>query len=221
MENKTALIIGATGLVGKQLTQQLLQDDNYHLVHIFVRRLISLPIDSDPNNKLIQHVVDFNNLDSWQDRLCGDELFCCLGTTLKQAGNKSNQAKIDLDVPTEIANYALNNDVHKIILVSSTGANLKSTSFYLQLKGQLEQNITYMNWNKVIIVRPSFLTGQRDTFRLGEQIAIWLFIGLRYLPFIRRYRPITGQQLAKRMRFLANSIQTDKVIIEELDQLFH
>jgi hypothetical protein len=77
-----------------------------------------------------------------------------------------------------------------------------------------------MNWHKVIIVRPSFLAGKREQLRVGEKIAIWLFIGLKYLPFIRRYRPITGKQLAKKMRFLANSDLPDKVTIKELEQLF-
>ncbi|MDU0114627.1 NAD(P)H-binding protein [Psychrosphaera aquimarina] len=220
MENKTALIIGATGLVGKQLTRQLLLDDNYQVVHIFVRRLMSLPIDADPNNKLIQHVVNFNNVVNWHEKLAGDELFCCIGTTLKQAGSKLNQIKVDLDLPSEIATYALNNGVNKVILVSSTGAKQDSPSFYLQLKGQLEQNLISMNWHKVIIVRPSFLAGKRDQLRVGEKIAIWLFIGLKYLPFIRRYRPITGKKLAKKMRFLANSDLPDKVTIKELEQLF-
>lgn len=220
MDDKIALIIGATGLVGQQLVKQLLKDENYKLVHVFVRRLISLPIDADPQNKLIQHVVDFNNVQNWQAKLIGDEFFCCIGTTLKQAGSKINQEDIDLNLPTKISNYAYKNGVPKVILVSSAAADQKSSSFYLQLKGQLEQNLIALDWQTVIIVRPSFLAGKRSEFRFGEKLAIFLFSFLKYVPIIRRYRPITGEQLAFKMRSLANSKQSQKVIIKELSQLF-
>lgn len=220
MENKTALVIGATGLVGQQLVKQLLLDERYQMVHVFVRRLMSLSIDEDPQGKLVQDVVDFNNVESWQDKLKGDELFCCIGTTLKQAGSKQNQESIDLQLPTEIANYACENNVPKIILVSSAGANHQSSSFYLRLKGQLEQNIIALNWQTVIIVRPSFLAGKRNEFRFGEKVGIVLFALLKYFPFIRRYRPITGQKLALKMRSLANSELSDKVTVKALNQLF-
>lgn len=229
--SKTALIIGATGLVGQQLTEQLLLDDNYQAVHVFVRNLIALPDNADPQNKLTQHIVDFNNMSSWQSKLVGDELFCCIGTTLKQAGSKLLQTKIDLKIPTEIARYARHNDVTKFILVSSANANPESSSFYLQLKGKLEQNLIEQNWPQLIIVRPSFLAGKRNEFRVGEKVAIGLFSFLQFVPFIKRYRPITGKQLATKMRFLAaEGSQTDlqktaqqqmgKVVIKELDQLF-
>jgi uncharacterized protein YbjT (DUF2867 family) len=226
--SKTALIIGATGLVGQQLTEQLLLDGNYQTVHVFVRNLIALPDNADPQNKLIQHIVDFNNMSNWQAKLVGDELFCCIGTTLKQAGSKLLQTKIDLKIPTEIARYARQNDVNKFILVSSANANPKSSSFYLQLKGQLEQNLIEQNWPQLVIVRPSFLSGKRSEFRLGEKVAIWLFSLLQFVPFIKRYKPITGEQLAKKMRLLANDhvqgetdiTEVDKIVIKQLEQLF-
>jgi len=220
MDNKTALIIGATGLVGQQLVKQLLLDEHYQVVHVFVRKLMSLSIDADPQSKLVQHVVDFNNVESWQEKLVGDELFCCIGTTLKQAGSKQNQENIDLFLPTEIANYASENHVSKVILVSSAGANHQSSSFYLRLKGQLEQNLIALNWQTVIIVRPSFLAGKRNEFRFGEKLALILFSVLKYIPLIRRYRPITGKQLAFKMRVLANTELSGKVTIKALNQLF-
>lgn len=220
MDNKTALVIGATGLVGEQLVKQLLLDEHYQVVHVFVRRLMSLSVGAKVQSKLIQHVVDFNNVQHWQAKLKGDELFCCIGTTLKQAGNKKNQEHIDLHLPTKIANYACTNGVTKVILVSSAAANHQSSSFYLKLKGQLEQNITKLDWKTVIIVRPSVLAGKRSHFRFGEKLALILFSVLKYLPLIRRYRPITGKQLACKMRELANAELNDKVTIRELNQLF-
>jgi hypothetical protein len=97
----------------------------------------------------------------------------------------------------------------------------------LQLKGKLEQNLIEQNWPQLIIVRPSFLAGKRNKFRLGEKVAIGLFLFLQFVPFIKRYRPITGKQLAKKMCLLASEKQQetdltklDKVVIKELDQLF-
>lgn len=221
MDNKTALVIGSTGLVGKQLTQQLLLDDNYQSVQIFVRRAASTDNFLDSNNKLTQHVVDYNNIPHWQSLLTGDDLYCCIGTTLKQAGNKQNQTKIDLELPSEIAQYANRNGVSKVSLVSAAAANSASSSFYLRLKGQLEQNLIALNWQKVVITRPSFLEGHRETFRFGEQFAIALFTFLKYVPWIKNYRPIKAEQVAKRMRLLINNEQSERVVIEELEQLFH
>lgn len=219
--NKKGLIIGATGLVGKQLTKQLLADDNYSEVHIFVRRLLSLDHNEDLKNKITQHIVDFDNIENWQDKLVGDELFCCLGTTLKQAGSKENQTQIDLNIPSKVATYAHHNGVKKAVLVSSTGANEQSSSFYLKLKGQLEQNFIHLDWEQVIIVRPSFLKGKRNQFRLGEELGIGLFRILKFVPFVKRYRPITGKQLAKTMRKLVCQNNPERVVIKELEQLFN
>jgi uncharacterized protein YbjT (DUF2867 family) len=220
MQHKTALIIGSTGLVGQQLTRQLLLDDHYQSIHVFIRRGISLDSYNDPNNKLIQHIVDFDTISDWQFLLSGDDLFCCIGTTITQAGSKLNQSKVDLEIPSEIAQYAHRNGVTKIALVSAANANPKSSSFYLKLKGQLEQNILALDWQQAVITRPSFLDGHRDRFRLGEQLAITLFSFFKYIPWIKNYRPIKGEQVATRMRLLMNSETSEKVIIEELEELF-
>ena len=220
MKQKIALIIGSTGLVGKQLTQQLLLDEKYQTVHIFVRREIATDTYQDPENKLQIHLVDFDDLAQWQSLLHGDELFCCIGTTLKQAGSKSAQRKVDLEIPTEIAQYANQNGVQKVALISSAGANSESASFYLRLKGQLEQNLQALNWKQIAIVRPSFLEGKRDNLRFGEQLAISLYSVLKYIPIIKRYRPIKAEQVAKRMRELLSREQAETLVIEELEQLF-
>ncbi|MEP3351658.1 MAG: NAD(P)H-binding protein [Marinomonas sp.] len=220
MKQKIALIIGSTGLVGKQLTQQLLLDEKYQTVHIFVRREIAADTYQDPKNKLQIHLVDFDDTAQWKSLLHGDELFCCIGTTLKQAGSKPAQRKVDLEIPTEIAQYANQNGVQKVALISSAGANNESASFYLRLKGQLEQNLQALNWKQIAIVRPSFLEGKRDNLRFGEQLAISLYSVLKYIPIIKRYRPIKAEQVAKRMRELLSREQAETLVIEELEQLF-
>ncbi|MEO9274595.1 NAD(P)H-binding protein [Marinomonas sp. 5E14-1] len=220
MKQKIALVIGSTGLVGKSLTQQLLMDEKYQAVHVFVRREIVADEYQDPEHKLHSHLVNFDDISQWQTLLKGDELFCCIGTTLKQAGSQSAQRKVDLDIPTDIAQYANQNGVQKIALVSSAGANPKSASFYLRLKGQLEQNLQALDWQHITIVRPSFLAGKRSNPRFGEQLAINLYAVLQYIPIIKRYRPIQAEQVAKRMRERLNREHNTKLVIEELEQLF-
>jgi len=220
MNSKVALVIGASGLVGLELTKQLLMDDHYQSVHVFVRQHLQLGDEFDINPKLIEHIVDFNDISQWQSLLQGDDLFCCIGTTLKQAGSKQNQTKVDLDLPSNIATYANNNGVLRFALVSAAGAYHQSSSFYLRLKGLLEQNILALNWQQVVIVRPSFLQGKRANVRVGEQLAIVLFSFLKFVPWVNKYKPIKANQVAKKMRTLLNSTPHEKVLIEELDELF-
>lgn len=221
MNTKTALVIGASGLVGTELTKQLLSDDNYQSIHVFVRTPLNLPKEFDTNPKLIEHVVDYNAISQWQSLLYGNDLYCCIGTTLKKAGSKQRQTEIDLDLPFEISLYANKNGVQNIALVSATGAYHQSSSFYLRLKGTLEQNLINLNWQHLVIVRPSFLQGQRAEIRFGEQFAILLFSFLKYVPWVRKYRPIKAKQVARRMRYLMNSKQHEGVVIEELEALFN
>ena len=220
MGTKTALVIGASGLVGVELTKQLLLDEHYQSIHVFVRRPLRLTQKSDINNKLVEHVVDYNDISSWESLLEGTDLFCCIGTTLKQAGSEQAQTKVDLEIPSEIALCANKNGVEKIALVSAAGAYHQSSSFYLRLKGLLEQKLFALHWQKVVIVRPSFLQGQRMNVRFGEQLAILLFSVLKYVPWVKKYKPIKAEQVAKRMRALLNSTPHEKVLIEELDELF-
>ena len=116
---KTAIVIGATGLVGSHITFQLLNDDRYEKVKIFVRRSLE-----NKNPKLEEHLVDFDKLESWKQELIGDEIYSALGTTIKKAGSKDAQYKIDFTYQYEVAKTAAENSVPKILLVSSVRSKL-------------------------------------------------------------------------------------------------
>lgn len=212
--NKTALVIGATGVVGFELVKQLCADDTYDKVVTLGRRAAKFQ-----NDKLIQHVVDFTEPKSWQDLLVADTLFCALGTTLKQAGSKEAQQSIDLDLPKLIATMAKSNGVSHFALVSSTGAEANSGSFYLSLKGMLEQYLQGLNFSTLTIVRPSVLDAKRTEFRLGEEIAIKLLKGLQFLPGFRQYRPIKSAQVAKALIFYQHK-NNGGLLVKKLDELF-
>ena len=140
---KTAIVIGATGLVGSFITLKLLDDTRYEKVKVFVRN--SLEIEHE---KLEEHLVDFNKIDIWKNELVGDELYSAMGTTIKKAGSKSAQYKIDFTYQFETAEAASINGVKKYLLVSSAGANYKSGNFYLRVKGKLDEKIQLLRYNK-------------------------------------------------------------------------
>ncbi len=157
-----ALVIGATGATGKDLVNKLLEDKDFEEVHAFVRR----PLDIN-NNKLTSHVVNFENPEEWQDLVKGDVAFSCLGTTLKDAGSKDAQRKVDYDYQYNFAKVAKDNNVEDYILVSSYGANPNSKIFYSRMKGELEQAVKDLHFNKITIFQPGMLE-RKDTERTGE-----------------------------------------------------
>lgn len=212
--NNTVIVVGATGVVGLELIKQLCADDTFSQVVCLVRQTIKI---NDP--KLTQHIVDFNEPKSWQHRMTANTVYCALGTTLKQAGNKTAQKKVDLDLPIAIAEAAKSNNACHYALVSSAGADASSSSFYLSLKGKLEQRLIALNFDSLTIVQPSVLDAERNEFRLGEKIAIKLLNILQFVPIFRQYKPITPAQVAKA---LIHFQQQNKfgVTVKKLEQLF-
>jgi uncharacterized protein YbjT (DUF2867 family) len=196
---KKAIVIGATGLVGSTLVEQLLANPTYGKVTLLVRK--PLPI-SHP--KLVQEIIDFDKPDA--SKMIGDTLFCAMGTTLKKAGSKAAQYKIDCTYPYEIGKIARDNGVKQYILVSSLGANAHSNNFYLKTKGDLEQKLAALNFPTFISVRPSIILGDRQEFRLGEKIGTVFMQILSPLLMggLKKYRGITAHQIAKAMQILSS-----------------
>lgn len=196
---KTAIIIGATGLVGSTLVKKILDNPNYSKVTLLLRK----PLDIQ-HPKLQQEIVDFDKLDA--TKIIGDDLFCAMGTTLRKAGSKEAQYKIDCTYPYEFGKIAKTNGVKQYILVSSIGSDANSNSFYLRTKGDLEQKIKALDFENFISVRPSFILGDRQEFRLGEKIGIVLAkaISPLLLGSLKKYRGIEAAQIAKSMQVLAN-----------------
>jgi uncharacterized protein YbjT (DUF2867 family) len=188
-----ALIIGATGSTGKELVDQLLEDKDYTSVSVFVRRPFG---KSHP--KLTEHVVDFSDINAFQELITGDVLFSCLGTTLKDAGSKEKQWKIDFDIPAQFSAVAKTNKVNSLVLVSSYGASSKSSVFYSKMKGELEENIEKLNFPQYIIFRPGPLIRQ-NTDRIGEKISVGVIKILNAIGLFKNLKPITTAFLAAKL----------------------
>ena len=177
-----ALIIGATGATGKDLVQKLLADKDFEEVHAFVRRPLNIE-----NDKLKSHIVNFEQPDEWKDLVKGDVAFSCLGTTLKDAGSKEAQRKVDYDYQYNFAKAAKENEVEDYILVSSYGANPKSKIFYSRMKGELEQSIKALHFNKLMIFQPGMLD-RKDSERTGE------VLGGKIIKFANKFGVLTQQK---------------------------
>ena len=177
-----ALVIGAPGATGKDLVSQLLTDKDYDEVNVFVRR--PLTVESP---KLKTHIVDFEKPEKWKDLVNGDVAFSCLGTTLKDAGSKEAQRKVDYDYQYNFAKAAKENEVEDYILVSSYGANPKSKIFYSRMKGELEQSIKALHFNKLMIFQPGMLD-RKDSERTGE------VLGGKIIKFANKFGVLTQQK---------------------------
>ncbi len=211
---KTALVIGATGLVGSNLVNQLLDDDRFHKVVTFTRRKTGVTHD-----KLHEHVIDFDKPETWQDHVRGDVLFSALGTTLKTAGNKEAQYRVDYTYQYTIAKAASDNGVPSYVLVSSAHASPASRFFYSRIKGELERDIQALAFKHIHILQPGPLKGERPENRTGEKIGVFLLHRLNNVGLFRRYRPIGGNVVAQAMRSIClNELKGPKVYV--LDKLF-
>lgn len=208
-----ALVIGATGSTGKFLTEELLNNSDYASVVTFVRKP-----SGKTHPKLTEHIVDFENIEQFKDVITGDVLFSCLGTTLKAAGSKEKQWKIDFDIPAAFAAEAQKNQVKSFVLVSSYGASAQSSVFYSMMKGKLEDYITGLNFEQYIIFRPGPLVRQ-DSDRLGEKIAVKVIRILNKIGLFKKFKPLETSLLAKKL-VKAPKILSSGTTIVELDKIF-
>lgn len=214
--SNTAIVIGATGLIGNHLVEQLISAPHITKVITLTRRPVSHNTD-----KVINHVVDFENLAQYAPYFKADILFSCLGTTKKAAGSIKQQRKVDVDYQLKAAELAAENGVEHYLLVSSSGANATSSSAYLKMKGQLEQQIKALSFKHISIFQPSLLLGERDNDkRLAEKLGSYLLPILCKLPILKKYRPIEGKQMAIKMCQVSQ--QSDNGIeYYKLDELFN
>ena len=198
---KTALVFGSSGLIGGHLLNQLFKNNNYYKIKIFVR---SEPLINDPKLEIIR--TDFNNLENHKEDIKGDDCFYCIGTTKQNSPDKNQYRRVELEVPKQIAQIAKSNSVNSFVFVSSGYADPKSSGDYLKFKGLVEQEIKNQNFDKIGIMRPSFLLGNRKEKRLGEKFGIILFKFLTPILVgpLRKMRPIRAEIVAKAMVKLAN-----------------
>lgn len=189
----TANVIGATGLVGRYLVQQLLENANFEKVRIFVRRDAGIE-----HPKLEQQIVDFSDERSWGKHLIGDVLFSALGTTLKQAGGKDKQYEIDFTFNLNFAKKAKENGIENYVLVSSVGANATSSLFYTRMKGELDEAVPQIGFKNLAILRPTSLVGERKERRIAEEMSIPVVNFVTKFVF-KKYKPIHGKTVAQAM----------------------
>lgn len=212
---KTAIVIGATGLVGSALVRILIRDESFSIVKIFTRRTTGVT-----DKKIREFIIDFDNLQIIKKEITGDIVFSCLGTTLKQAGSKEAQYKVDYTYQFEFAKLASENGVKDFMLVSSPSANPKSMFFYTKIKGELEVAIEKLDFKKIIIIQPSVLSGERSQKRKGEEIGGKIADTLgSVFPFLKKYRSISGDEVAEAMISIYKGKPNQRLTIVALDEL--
>ena len=217
---KTAIVFGSTGLIGGHLVNQLIQDNYYTKIKIFVRSQTSI------NNEKVEVInIDFNNLGNHKTEITGDDCFFCIGTTKQNSPDKNDYQKVELDIPKEIAQIAKANSVKSFIFISSIYANPNSSGNYVKFKGLVEEELKRLNFSKLGILRPSFLMGKRKENRVGEKIGIFAFSALSPLLFgpFKKMRPISSENVAKAMIKIAKenlqkiTFESDEILKLELN----
>lgn len=194
-----ALLIGATGATGKDVLELLLQEDYFDRVIVFTRRELTIQ-----NKKLQTHIIDFNQPDQWKNLVKGDVLFSCLGTTLKDAGSKEAQKKVDYTYQYEFAKAARENNVENYVLVSSEMASAKSPFFYSRIKGQLEDEVKVLGFPRLIIFNaPSLVRKHSD--RKMEVNAVRVLNFFNSFGLLKSMKPLPTQTLAAAM---VNAVKT-------------
>ena len=193
---KTALVFGSSGLVGEQLVQQLIQNNSFQKIKLFVRKT---PKIQNPKIEIIN--TNFDNIEILYPEIKGDDCFFCIGTTKKNSPDKTEYQRVELDLPKKIANLAKHNKIQSFIFISSGYANSKSSGDYLRFKGLVEKELISLNFNNLGILRPSFLLGNRKEKRVGEKIGIIIFQILSPLMVgpLKRMKPIHVKTVAGAM----------------------
>ncbi len=199
-----AIVLGATGATGRDLLSVLLQDTFFTAVHVFARRHPGIT-----HNKLVIHIIDFDDPTSWRDNVEGDVLFSCLGTSKKEAGSKEEQWKVDYVYQYEFAKIARTNGVWAYMLVSSSMANKNSSFFYLRMKGELEDAVRKIGFSFIQIFHPPLLERKQHR-RLSETIFIQALRGMHAFGLGKQLRTMPTEVLALSMveKFKAHVIES-------------
>lgn len=210
----TAIVIGATGATGKQLVTQLLDNSTISTVKIFVRKTSTLV-----HPKLETFVVDFDAINTWQHLITGDVLFCAMGTTLKQAGSKAAQYKVDVTYQYQVAQAAKANGVRTAVLLSAYGANAKSAFFYPKMKGELEAMFINLGFTSLHIFQPGILERFANDGRVFESLGVSLLKALNAIGLLRKQKPMPVMVLASKMIDVALNNGAEGVSYYRLDEI--
>lgn len=205
----SAVIFGGTGLTGRFLTELLITDARYDRITLFVRKEIPLY-----HGKVNQVLFNPDIPEEVADKIEGDQVFCCLGTTIKKAGSKEAFYKTDHDLVSNIAKIAHKNSISTFAVISSIGASADSGNFYLRTKGDMEQTLREIGFNNLIILRPSILLGLRKESRPAENIGknVSKALSFMFIGRIRKYKPIHAETVARAMIVAANQLKGISVL---------
>ncbi|MES2417336.1 MAG: nucleoside-diphosphate sugar epimerase [Bacteroidota bacterium] len=200
--SKKAILIGATGLIGFNLLEKLLIDETYAQILVISRKPLAIT-----NSKLKQLIIDFDELTKYADQIIGDDVFCCLGSTIKKTPDLMLYRKIDYQYPLVVAKIAFANGAKQYHLVSAMGADINSRLFYSRTKGEVERDLRQIPFRSIHIYRPALLDGLRLEERRHENslIRIMRFINPILIGPLRKYRSIKIEKVADAMLAKANT----------------
>lgn len=196
---RSAIVVGATGLTGTSLIEQLCENDDYVSVIVIARRELQYK-----HPKLEVKIRNFDTLEE-RDIEFAHELYCCLGTTIKKAGSREAFEKVDFEYPLAIASLAKKRGIPHMLVITAMGANEQSSIYYNRVKGKLEQALMELGLQRLSIIRPSLLVGQREEFRFGEKLGETVLKLIKPLLIgpLKRVRSIDASQVAKAMIVIA------------------
>ena len=184
---RTVLLLGATGLVGRDVLSLLLEDESVSQVRVVARRPTGRA-----HPKLDEHVFDLDEMPKHPGVFAVDQIICALGTTIKQAGSQAAFRRVDFEYPLNVARLGQKHGARHLLLVSALGANSESGIFYNRVKGELEDRLRSLGYRSVTIARPSLLMGARREFRFFERLG--MVVG-EFIP--GRYRPVHAEAVAR------------------------
>jgi len=204
-DKRTAIVAGASGLVGTQVLQILLEDSDYRAVTALVRRPLTIK-----HSKLSQVMVDFMHLDQHKEAFKVDDVYCCLGTTMKQAKDKDIFQMVDVYFPKMLAVYSAEQNVKQFAVVSGLGANKHSKNFYFRIKGEMEEAVCRYTFQGLHIFQPSLILGKRKASRGGElalRLLFWIWPPFIFPNGRKKSAPVKAQHLAAVM---VNTVKQNK-----------
>ena len=209
---KTAVLFGSSGLIGSNLLDNLINNNTYNKIKIFVRKFHSID-----NSKVETINTDFLDLETLIEKLTGDDCFFCIGTTHKDTPDKNEYRRIEYDLPVQLAKIAKFNSISNFIYVSSIGANPKASSTYLKNKGQVEEELKKIGFSNLSIIQASFLVGNRKDFRIIEVLGIPVmkFLSLFFFGGFKKYTPIKVEIVVNAMIKLASGNNSEQTYLSD------
>jgi uncharacterized protein YbjT (DUF2867 family) len=208
---KTALIAGASGLVGSELLKILIESNEYKAIHVLTRKSLN---HNSP--KIVEHLIHFDELANLKPEAPIDHIFCTLGTTIKKAGTKENFRKVDFEYVVNLGKKAKEINAEKLMVVSSLGANAKSIIFYSRVKGEVEEALKKLSLPHLFIFRPSLLLGNRQEHRAGEKMAasVYKVLSPVFSGPLKKYKGVEAKQVAFAMMQTALKSEEPFKIVE-------